>query len=387
MRPTVLLLAFALLSVGAVSAPARTAPEDGGARLTRVDDGLTPAGGEGAHDRAEKPADGFGDESAASEPSPAERRAALCGLLMGAADEHDVPADFFIRLIWTESRFDPNAVSPVGAQGIAQFMPYTARAWDLDDPFEPKAALPASASLLRWLADRFEGHWGLAAMAYNAGPDRVSGYLGGGFLPDETRNYVYAITGRSAEHWRFRHERTLELASLDLTLNPHPPVHLPPSWADKPDDPPVVATGPAPETVAALDTGPHPGLPVPPPPVPAARPDDVADRPVDCEALVVALGQMRTTPRPPGGGGWSPWGAQVAGHASQAIAMRQFARTRQKLPGDLRDQAPVVIAKRVPGRGRRAIHAVQLGAASRSDAQGLCRRISAAGAPCVVVRN
>lgn len=387
MRPTALLFALALLSTAVGPVHAQTSPDADEPRLVHVEDGLTPSGDDDTHESTAGAADASDGSRQAAEPSQAERRAALCELLMGAAEDHDVPADFFIRLIWTESRFNPNAVSPVGAQGIAQFMPYTARAWGLDDPFEPEQALPASASLLRWLADRFEGHWGLAAMAYNAGADRVSGYLDGGFLPYETRNYVYAITGRSAEHWRFRHQRTLEEAALDLTPNPHPPVHRPQPGARKPDDPPVIETARSGEGGETATTGPHPAAVEVVPPLPSVRPDDVPDRPVDCEALVMALGQMRTTPRPPGGGGWSPWGAQIAGHVSQAVAMRQYARTRTKLPGDLRGQSPVVIAKRVPGRGRRAIHAVQLGASSRSGAESLCRRISAAGAPCVVVRN
>ncbi|MGB5842313.1 MAG: transglycosylase SLT domain-containing protein, partial [Brucella anthropi] len=60
----------------------------------------------------------------------------ICQLIGANADIHGIPRDFFARLIWKESRFDHNAVSPVGAEGIAQFMPYTAKERGLADPFD-----------------------------------------------------------------------------------------------------------------------------------------------------------------------------------------------------------------------------------------------------------
>ncbi len=73
----------------------------------------------------------------------------LCSLLGPIADDHDLPLEFFWRLIWQESRFNPNSVSNKGAQGIAQFMPGTALERGLADPFEPVQALKESARLLR----------------------------------------------------------------------------------------------------------------------------------------------------------------------------------------------------------------------------------------------
>ena len=106
------------------------------------------------------------------------------------------------RLIWQESRFRPHAVSPVGAQGIAQFMPATARERGLADPLDPIAALHKSAAFLRDLRNQF-GNLGLAAAAYNGGPGRVQAWLKGrGGLPTETRHYVHIVTGASAERWR-----------------------------------------------------------------------------------------------------------------------------------------------------------------------------------------
>ena len=126
---------------------------------------------------------------------------ALCRLIESSARARGLPISFLTRLIWQESSFRATAVSPVGAQGIAQFMPGTAQERGLLDPFDPEQAIPAAASLLHDLSLRF-GNLGLAAAAYNAGPNRVSAWLERrGGLPAETRDYVVRITGRSAEDW------------------------------------------------------------------------------------------------------------------------------------------------------------------------------------------
>lgn len=118
-----------------------------------------------------------------------------------AAAAHSLPVDYFLRLIKQESGFDHRAVSRAGAQGIAQFMPGTAAIRGLKDPFDPAEALPKSAAFLSDLTRQF-GNIGLAAAAYNGGPTRVANWLAGrGGLPLETRSYVLAITGRTAEEW------------------------------------------------------------------------------------------------------------------------------------------------------------------------------------------
>jgi hypothetical protein len=177
---------------------------------------------------------------------------AVCDTLAAAAETHNLPTPFFIRLIWQESRFRADAVSPVGAQGMAQFMPKTASAMGLENPFDPIEALPVSAQLLRTLRDQF-GNLGLAAAAYNAGPKRVIDWLTKrGSLPKETRDYVQIITGRSAEEWRGSNPvvkinvsvpqlapcrpadpHTDALASVPATLNPSIADDIPP-------DPPKV---------------------------------------------------------------------------------------------------------------------------------------------------
>ena len=128
--------------------------------------------------------------------------ARICALIQEAADHHGLPREFFARLIWTESRFDSRAISPAGAQGIAQFMPGTARIRGLDDPWDPAQAIPASAYFLADLKARF-GNFGLAAAGYNSGPERVARWLAkGGRLPAETMNYVLQITARPVEWFR-----------------------------------------------------------------------------------------------------------------------------------------------------------------------------------------
>ena len=128
-------------------------------------------------------------------------RTALCSHAAAVAAEHNLPAPFFANLIQQESGFRSHAVSPAGAQGIAQFMPRTARAYGLHNPFDPLHSMAVSAKFLRDLLSQF-GNLGLAAAAYNAGPKRVQDWMKRrGKLPEETRDYVRKITGQSAERW------------------------------------------------------------------------------------------------------------------------------------------------------------------------------------------
>ena len=128
--------------------------------------------------------------------------ATLCGIVEASAKAEGLPAGFFTKLIWRESSFRPDAVSPAGAQGVAQFMPGTANERGLIDPFDPASAIPASARFLNELRLRF-GNLGLAAAAYNGGPTAVAHWLANkGSLPFETQDYVLAVTGHDAEEWR-----------------------------------------------------------------------------------------------------------------------------------------------------------------------------------------
>ncbi len=114
---------------------------------------------------------------------------------------HGLNRDFFARLIWQESRFDPNALSHANARGIAQFIPSTAKLRGLKDPYNPADALEHSAQYLAEMVQRY-GNEGMAAIGYNGGERRAEGFLEGGGLARETVNYVPIITGLTAEDWR-----------------------------------------------------------------------------------------------------------------------------------------------------------------------------------------
>jgi Transglycosylase SLT domain/SPOR domain len=140
----------------------------------------------------------------------------LCPLIQSVAADNGLPVEFFARLIWQESRLRPDAIGPVTrsgkrAQGIAQFMPATAADRLLLDAFDPAQALPKSAEFLRELRAQF-GNLGLAAAAYNAGPQRVQDWLAGKRrLPSETLAYVRSVTGHSAEDWKRPDARTVTI--------------------------------------------------------------------------------------------------------------------------------------------------------------------------------
>ncbi|HKS88251.1 MAG TPA: transglycosylase SLT domain-containing protein [Stellaceae bacterium] len=144
-----------------------------------------------------------GIRSAAAAPAgeAVHRKQEICRAVDDAAAANRLPPAFLTRVLWVESRFRSDALSPKGAEGIAQFMPTTAAERGLADPREPIAAIGEAARLLSDLAGRF-GNLGLAAAAYNAGAGRIDGWLHArGELPAETRRYVLAVTGRAAEDW------------------------------------------------------------------------------------------------------------------------------------------------------------------------------------------
>ncbi len=267
-------------------------------------------------------------------PAPAQQAEtidqALCRMIESAAASHRLPVDFFTRLIWQESSFRPGVTSHAGAQGVAQFMPGTARDRQLGDPYDPEQAIPKSAELLSELRARF-GNLGLAAAAYNGGPARVESWLEGrGGLPGETRNYVSLITGRTADDWA-RAGRTATEES------------------DAPSTRCLIQ-------VAAFRRGSD------------RRMIEAYARPIEESPL-------------------APWGVQLAGNFSKSLALATYTRARERHAAILSDVAPMVIGTRLRSRGTHTFYRVRIPAPTRTAANEMCDRLRKAGGACVVLKS
>ena len=286
--------------------------------------------------------------------------ATLCGIVEASAKTEGLPADFFTKLIWRESSFRPNAVSPAGAQGVAQFMPGTASERGLIDPFDPASAIPASAKFLGELKRRF-GNLGLAAAAYNAGETAVANWRANkGSLPFETQDYVLAITGHDAEEWR--------------SSKPAPVPAVPPAPAAPP-----AAAPPAPQASAPSVSTPAA------PPASAPAPTPVAAVP-SCLSLIAAL--RVTAPSSGVVSGWfAPWGVQIAASFSKGAALRAFARAQHEYASVIGAMTPFVLDSVLRSRGWRPFYRVRLPAQTGGEARQLCNRIQAAGGACAVLRS
>lgn len=118
------------------------------------------------------------------------------GHVAALAAKYDLSPSLLEAVVWQESRWNPRAVSPVGARGLAQLMPGTARMLGVN-PDDPAANLEGGARYLREQLDTFGGDLEKALAAYNAGPGRVR-KAGGIPAIRETQDYVTAILGRLA---------------------------------------------------------------------------------------------------------------------------------------------------------------------------------------------
>jgi len=258
----------------------------------------------------------------------------VCETLNSAAQRNELPLEFLTRLIWQESRFDADTISPVGAKGIAQFMPSTAAWIGLNDPFDAADAISKSAELLRSLKSQF-GNLGLAAAAYNAGPKRVADWLSGHrSLPRETLAYVLIITGHTAQEWA-----TAAPDHLSLSL---------------PDGVPC-------PQIAKLFANDQPKTPT------ASAGQD------STKSAVVT-----TAPE-------APWGIQLIGGSSQVTALASYHQLQRQYPTILGSHQPLVIRSAV---GRNTYwYRVRIATQTLNEAERLCESLRAAGGSCLVQRN
>lgn len=270
------------------------------------------------------------EEAAAPDATPK----TVCSLIEESAASEGVPVAFLTRLIWKESTFQPLAVSPKGARGIAQFMPGTAALRALADPFDPQQAIPASAKYLKELADRF-GNLGLAAAAYNAGERRVADWLAGnGGLPYETRDYVQTITGLAADDWAGLVAGLPQSGGAGVAAIPR-------------------------ETRTCLELA------------------AVLARPGAGAAPVADI------PQAP----WAPWGVQVAGNFSLKRALASYSALQRRYPAVIGSDPPMIVRKVNKSRGPAPLFQIRMPAQSRAEGSALCNRLQKAGAACVVMRN
>lgn len=128
-------------------------------------------------------------------PSYSKNKNAFDHIIKQAAQQHGVSEGLIKAVMHTESGFNVNAHSPVGAQGLMQLMPATARRFNVSNAYDPQQNIFAGAKYLGWLLKRFNGNTQMALAAYNAGEGNVDKY--GGIPPfRETQDYVRRVTSR-----------------------------------------------------------------------------------------------------------------------------------------------------------------------------------------------
>ncbi|MCL5767784.1 MULTISPECIES: lytic transglycosylase domain-containing protein [unclassified Acinetobacter] len=137
----------------------------------------------------------WGASEASVLPSYSRNKNAFDQMIRQAAQQHGVSEGLIKAVMHTESGFNINARSPVGAQGLMQLMPATARRFNVSNAYDPQQNIFGGARYLSWLLKRFNGDTRLAIAAYNAGEGNVDKY---GDVPPfrETRDYVKRVTSR-----------------------------------------------------------------------------------------------------------------------------------------------------------------------------------------------
>ncbi|WAU75783.1 lytic transglycosylase domain-containing protein [Acinetobacter sp. TR3] len=137
----------------------------------------------------------WGSSEASVLPSYSRNKNAFDQMIRQASQQHGVSEGLIKAVMHTESGFNINARSPVGAQGLMQLMPATARRFNVSNAYDPQQNIFGGARYLSWLLKRFNGDTRLAIAAYNAGEGNIDKY--GGIPPfRETQDYVRRVTSR-----------------------------------------------------------------------------------------------------------------------------------------------------------------------------------------------
>lgn len=156
-----------------------------------------------AHDYSARPESEVSSEPASAawkaaihiaDPPRSFRESLYLPMIREAEVRYELPPRLLQALIWAESRFDPLAISPAGAAGLAQLMPATARELGVANRHDPAQSIDGGARYLRQMLDRF-GAIHLALAAYNAGPGAVA-RAGGIPRNRETPGYVRNVLSR-----------------------------------------------------------------------------------------------------------------------------------------------------------------------------------------------
>lgn len=137
----------------------------------------------------------WGKSEASVLPSFSKNKNEFDQIISSAAQKHGVPEGLIKAIMHTESSFNIYAKSPVGAQGLMQLMPATAKHLNVLNSFDPQENIHAGTKYIALLLKQFNGNTRLALAAYNAGAGNVTKY--GGIPPfKETQNYVERVLSR-----------------------------------------------------------------------------------------------------------------------------------------------------------------------------------------------
>lgn len=137
----------------------------------------------------------WGSSESSVLPSYSRNKNAFDHIIKQASQQHGIAEGLIKAVMHTESGFNVNARSPVGAQGLMQLMPATARRFNVSNAYDPYQNIMAGAKYLAWLKKRFNGNTSLVLAGYNAGEGNVQKY--GGIPPfRETQDYVRRVTSR-----------------------------------------------------------------------------------------------------------------------------------------------------------------------------------------------